>query len=286
MKIRSITARAAVAGATTALIAGGLVAATSTTAGAVDASTDYACALASPIPMDLGTFNLLVSTPVIPPTVTAGQSFPGGLLALTATLTIPSPTGAALASYGVDHADAPDYAVGLGSSSIGAPIAFGAPTVNDDGSATVEGAGVNEPFTLPAAGTYSAMLPSTFTLETQVNLGGGPTPATITCNSDAPGNLGSVQATKGLSELTVKAAKKQKVTATVKRLGDEVVAGGKVVAKVGKKSWTSQLTNGKAVFKFPKSLKGKKAVFSYKGDAFTAGDSKDLNSKPIATVIK
>ena len=41
MKLRSLTSRVAVAGATTALMAGGLVAATGTAANAVDNTTAY-----------------------------------------------------------------------------------------------------------------------------------------------------------------------------------------------------------------------------------------------------
>jgi hypothetical protein len=289
MNLRSISARAALVGATTALVAGGLVAATGTSANAVDNNTDYTCALTSPLQMDLGTFNMAISTPVIPPEATAGQSFPGGLLALTATLTIPAPTGASLANFGVDHADASDYAVTLGSSTIGAPIAFEEPTVNEDGSAVVPGAGVNKPFSLPPAGTYKAMLPKEFTLQTEITTtpGGDPTPATIGCTTATPGDLGSVKVTKGISSLKAKAAKKHKVNVTVVRLGDDVTPTGKVVAKVGKKKFTEKLDKkGKAVFTFPKSLKGKKAVFSYKGDGFTAGDSKDDAGKPISAVIK
>lgn len=283
MNLRSLATRTAGAGAVTALAASALIGVSTTAANAVDASTDYACALASPIQSPLGTFNLLVSTPVIPPTATSGQSFPGGLLALDATLTIPSPTGAALANYKVDHADATDYAVGLGSTSIAAPIAFGVPTVHEDGSATVLGTAANQPFTLPPAGTYKAMLPSAFTMDTTIDLGSGPIPATIACTSDAPGDLGSVVVTKGVSAITGKVAKTTKgykLTAVVDRLGDDVVPAGKVVAKLGTKTIdTKSLKNGKAVFALPKSAKGKTAKLIYKGDGYTAGKSTSVKIK-------
>lgn len=269
MKLRSLTTRAAIAGATTALMAGGLVAATGTAANAVDDTTGYTCTT----PIGAETWDLTISTPVIPATATAGQSFPGGLLSLTATLQIPSPTGAALASYGVDHADANDYAVGIGSSSIGAPIAFDEVVVNEDGSATANGAAANEPFSLPKAGTYKAQLPSDFTLETEVDLGAGPVPVSIPCTSDAPGDLGSVEVTKGESATAAKAGKKHKVTVTVDRPLDDVTPAGKVTTKIGKKSYTETLKKGKATFTFPKSAKGKKVVFTYKGDGYTAGSN-------------
>jgi hypothetical protein len=270
MNLRKITSRAIVAGATTALAAGTLVGFTNTAANAVENTTAYACAMTSPMPMDLGTFSLLVETPVIPPTVTAGQAFPGGLLGLTATLTIPSPYGQALANFGVDHADSPDYAVQLGSTSIGAPLAFEEPTVNPDGSATVLGAGANKAFTVPQAGTYKAMLPGTFTLNTELTMspGADPTPATINCTTATPGDLGTVQVTKAASALAAK-SKNRKVNVTVKRL-DDFVPTGKVTAKLGKKIWTERLQNGKAVFAMPRSAKGKKVTVSYKGDKYTA----------------
>ena len=133
MKLRSLTSRVAVAGATTALMAGGLVAATGTAANAVDNTTAYSCNVPT---QGASTWNLTISTPVIPATATAGQSFPGGLLSLTATLQIPSPTGKMLSQFGVDHADANDYAVHIGSTAIGAPISFDEVVVNEDGSAT------------------------------------------------------------------------------------------------------------------------------------------------------
>ncbi len=283
MNFRSLLTRTAVAGATSALAASALVGATTVAANAVEASTDYACALSSPIQSPLGTFNLVVSTPVIPPTATAGQSFPGGLLALDATLTIPSPTGAALANYKVDHADATDYAVGLGSTSIAAPIAFGAPTVHEDGSATVLGTAANQPFTLPPAGTYKAMLPSAFTMDTTIDMGSGPIPATIACTSDAPGDLGSVQVTKGVSATAgkvAKTAKGYKATATVTRVGDDVVPAGKVIAKLGTtKVATKALKKGKAVFALPQSARGKKLTLIYKGDGYTQGSKTSLKVK-------
>ncbi len=272
MKLRSLTTRAAVAGAATAMLAGGLVATTATSAHAVEDSTDYTCAV--PVLGDT-TFNLVISTPVIPATATAGQSFPGGLLSLTATLTIPAPTGAALASYGVDHADASDYGIGLGSTKIGAPISFDEVVVNEDGSATANGAAANKPFSLPKAGNYKALVPSAFTLDTEVDLGGGPTPISIKCTTDAPGDLGSVAVTKGNSVTAAKAGKKGKATVTVDRPDDDVTPAGKVTAKLGKKTYTETLKKGKATFSFGKAAKGKKVVFTYKGDGFTKGSKSE-----------
>lgn len=277
MKLRTITSRLAVAGATTALMTGGLVAATGTAANAVDNTTDYTCSIPT---MGDSTFSLTISTPVIPTEATAGQSFPGGLLSLTATLEVPSPQGGALGQFGVDEADANDYAIGLGSTSIGAPIAFDEVIVHEDGSATANGAAANAPFTLPKAGTHKVQLPSDFTLETEVDLGGGPVPISIPCHSDAPGDLGSVEVKKADSATTAKAGKKQQVTVTVDRPMDDVTPAGKVTAKVGKKTFTETLKKGKATFAFPKSAKGKKVVFTYKGDGYTKG------SASAATTIK
>ena len=268
MKLRSITTRAAVAGATTALMAGGLVATTVTAANAVEDSTDYVCAVPT---LGNTTFNMVISTPVIPASAPAGQSFPGGLLSLTAPMTIPSPAGAGLASFGVDHADVNDYAIGLGATAIGAPISFDEVIVNEDGSATANGAAANAPFALPKAGNYKAMVPSEFTIETEVDLGGGPTPISFKCTTETPGDLGSVAVTKGDSATTAKAGKKGKATVTVDRPLDDVTPAGKVTAKLGKKTFTETLKNGVAKFAFGKAAKGKKVTFVYKGDGYTKG---------------
>jgi hypothetical protein len=139
----------------------------------------------------------------------------------------------------------------------------------------MEGAGANDAFTLPAAGSYDVKLPSVFTFSPTVNgapldLGAGP--VTVACSTDAPATLGTVALSKQLGTITGKATKTAtgyKLVATVKN--EYSIATGKVVAKLGTKSMTATLNNGKATFKLPKSAKGKKVTLTYKGDTYTKG---------------
>jgi hypothetical protein len=270
MNLRRVSARTAVAGVTTALAATALVGATGTAANAVDATSTYSC---TAMGASVGDFTMAVSTPVVPAEGTAGQSFPAGLLQLTSTITIPAGAAGLLATYGVDGGHIDDYAVHLGSTDITAVLNFDAPEAQEDGSATMLGGGANDAFSLPGAGTYKVNLPESFTFTPTSN--GSDLPVTIGCTSAAPGDLGSITLTKGASSLTAKAAKKGKIKVAVTRPFDDVVPAGKVVAKVGKKSWKANLNKkGKAVIKLPKSVKGKKATVIYKGDEFTAAASK------------
>jgi len=288
MNFRRLVTRTAATGAVTALAGAGLVAGATTSAQAdVTGSGNYTCSVTTPLTVPLtGDFGMAISTPVIPPTVTAGQSFPAGPLAVTAVLTIPASSAAMLNQFGVDHGTIDDYAAHLGTSSIGAPLNFpDAPVAQPDGSATMTGTGNNLAFTTPAAGTYDVLLPESFTFSTEVTLspGADPTPATIGCTSTDPGNLGSVVVTKGISATAGKVAKTTKgykATATVTRIGDDVVPAGKVLAKLGTKTVaTKTLKKGKAVFALPKSAKGKKLSLIYKGDGYTKGSKATLKVK-------
>lgn len=273
MKLRSITARAAVAGATTALIAGGLVAATGTAADAADASGDYTCAV--PVLGDL-TFPLSVSVPV-PPTAPAGYQAPAGLLTYTSAVTVPASAASLLGDFGVNGGTIDDFTMNLGSTVVPAPGTYTAGAPGEDGSVVMAGNGANDAFSLPKAGSYAVTLPSSFTFSptlsgVPLDLGGGP--VTVACTTDAPATIGSVTLTKQVSTTTgaVKRIRTgYKVTATVTNDG-YTVPTGKVVAKVGTKSFKQTLNSkGKALFKFRKSFKGKKAVLVYKGDGYTQG---------------
>src|SRR6188768_4234371 len=99
MNLRHLTARTAIAGVATALAAGALVGVSTTTANAVENTTSYEC---SALGASQGQFALNISTPVIPASATAGQSFPAGLLALDAKITVPSASAQLLGSFGVN----------------------------------------------------------------------------------------------------------------------------------------------------------------------------------------
>lgn len=274
MNLRTITTRAAGAGAVTALIAGGLVAATSTTADAADVTGTYACsALGNPV----GDFPLSISVPLLPPSAPAGMTITP-LLGVEAHLVVPT---LLLQAAGIDGGTVDDFGMTLGSETIGAPLTVTDIVDNGDGTSTVNASGINETFTTPKAGTYDVKLPAAFTFSSTSH--GNPS-APVTCSTAEPATLGTVALSKQVSEMTVKAVKRHRVKVTV--TNEYSTPSGKVVAKVGKKAFSEKLnSNGKTVFTFPKALKGKKAVFSYKGDGFTAGDSKDAAGKPISAII-
>ena len=266
MNFRSITTRTAVAGAVTALAAGALVGMSTTAANAASASGDYQCT--SPLG-DLGTFNVSIEVPLLPPSAPAGYNIGAGLLSYEGVVVVPAATAAALAGYGVDGGTADDFAFAIGSAlDATAPGTYTKGEANPDGSVNFNGTGANEAFVLPAAGTYAVMLPESFTFTP--TSGGNPLPVTATCTSAAPGKLGDVALSKQSSTLTAKAAKTAKgYKLTAIATNEYGTPTGKVVAKLGTKKYTGTLKNGKTVINLPKSAKGKKVTVSYNGDGYT-----------------
>lgn len=280
MKLRSMSARVALAGATTALIAGGLVAATNTTATAADASSDYTCAI--PI-LGNQTFPLSLNVPLLPPTAPAGFPVDAGLLSYTSAITIPASAAGPLASFGVVGGAIDDFAMNVGSQAVHAPGTYTADAPAADGSVTMEGAGANEAFSLPAAGTYAVTLPSAFTFTPATADGplaiGGQT-VNVACTTANPGTLGNVTLTKQVSSMTAKAKKTATgytITALVKN--EYTQATGVVTTKLGTKKYSGKITNGKAVLKLPKTAKNKKVVLKYAGDDFSAPTSTSVTPK-------
>ncbi|MDI6911653.1 hypothetical protein [Nocardioides sp.] len=275
MNLRSLATRTAVAGAVSALAAGALVGATTSAAEAADVTGTYTCSALGSV---LGDFPLAISVPLLPPTAPAGLTITP-LLGVEAHLTVPS---VLLQGAGIDGGTVDDFGMTLGAATIGAPLTVTDITDNGNGTSTVNATGINETFTTPKAGTYDVKLPGAFTFSSTSH--GSPS-VPVACSTDAPATLGTVTLGKQASEMTVKAVRRHKVNVTV--TNEYSTPSGKVVAKVGKKAFSEKLnSNGKTVFTFPKALKGKKAVFSYKGDGFTAGDSKDAAGKPISAIIK
>ncbi|KQW49398.1 hypothetical protein ASC77_12065 [Nocardioides sp. Root1257] len=271
MNLRHLTARTAIAGVATALAAGALVGVSATAANAVDNTSSYDC---TAFGASQGTFTLKISTPVIPATATAGQSFPAGLLNLDALVTIPSSTATTLGGAGVNGGRIDDYAGSLGTTTLAAPLVFGAPTPQSDGSATMAGTGSVGAFTLPKAGTDKVQLPKSFTFTPTTASGDltvGGTPVLVSCTSAAPGDLGTVKVTKGTGTITPKAKKVKKgyaVTVAVTRSDSKIKPTGKVTAKYGSKKVTKALKKGKAVLTLPKAAKGKKVTITYSGDGY------------------
>ena len=275
MKLRSLSARVALAGATTALVAGGLVVATDTAASAAEATGDYTCAV--PI-LGPTTFPLTVTVPLLPPTAPAGMPIDQCLLSYSSTVTVPATAAGALGSLGVVGGAIDDFTMTVGSLVVNAPGTYtGAP--GEGGAVIMEGSGANEAFTLPAAGTYDVKLPAAFTFTPMTASGPlqiGGQPVNVGCTTDAPATLGTVQLDKQIGTITGKSKKTAKgynVVATV--TNQYGTPTGKVTTKLGAKKLTATLKNGKATFKLPKSAKGKKLTLTYKGDAYTTGDKTD-----------
>jgi hypothetical protein len=277
MNLRHLTARTAIAGVATALAAGALVGVGTTAANAVENTTNYDCtALGS----SQGSFALKISTPVIPPTATAGQSFPANLLALDAQVTVPPATAGLLGSAGVNGGHIDDFAGSVGTTKLAAPLKFGAPAAQPDGSAILTGAGAVGAFTLPKAGSYKVQLPSAFTfIPTNAS---GDLPVTVSCTTAAPGDLGGIQITKGTAAIKPKVKKVKKgyaLTVAVTRTDSTIKPTGKVTAKYGKKKVTKALKKGKAVLTLPKAAKGKKVTISYSGDGFVKAGKSSVKIK-------
>lgn len=276
MNVRSIATRTAAAGAVTALAAGALVAA-SAPANAASASTDYTCTSAFG---PLGTFPVSIEVPLLPPTAPAGMPIAAGLLSYTGVVVVPATTATLLQTQNVDGGTADDFAFAIGSAlDVKAPGTYtAADETNPDGSWNFNGDGANVAFSLPKAGTYAVTMPESFTFTP--TSGGTALPVTATCTSTEPGTLGNVTLSKQVSHVVAKARKagaKYKIIATV--TNEFSTPTGKVVAKVGTKSYTAKLKSGKAVIALPKSAKGKKATVTYKGDGYTKASKTTVKVK-------
>ena len=280
MNLRSLTARAALAGATTALVAGGLVVATDTAANAAETTGDYTCAI--PI-LGNQTFPLMVSVPLLPPTAPAGFPVDAGLLSYSSTITVPAAAAGPLASFGVVGGAIDDFTMDVGSLAVAAPGTYTATPAGSDGSVVMEGTGANEAFSLPAAGTYDVKLPAAFTFVPMTASGPlqiGGQAVSVPCTSDAPATLGSVTLTKQVSTMTAKAKKTAtgyKVTALVSN--EYTSPTGKVTTKVGSKKYSGTINSGKAVLKLPKSAKGKTLTLKYAGDSYSQPTSTKVTPK-------
>lgn len=276
MKLRTITSRAAAAGATTALAAGALVAIATPAAQAADVTNTYVCsstALGFSFPSEV-----TVSGAIPVPQYGAGAGVPAGILNLTASATVPAEVAPLLAGAGVTGAKAKDYAADMGSSK--APIPLEGDFVTDESGTTWEATGSNKAFVTPAPGSYDALVPEAFGLTA---MQGDTESITLDCvlaEGQEPGSFGSlelVQQTSSTSvpkKVTAKKGKAVKVTAS---LSSEFNVGvGKVVAKKGKKTLaTANVKNGKAVLNLGKKLPvGKhKITVSYLKNASITGSS-------------
>ncbi|GAA4696244.1 Ig-like domain repeat protein [Nocardioides conyzicola] len=281
MNLRHLSARAAVAGITTALAAGALVGVSTTAANAESVTAPYSCSAGSttlPIGVtataDLSGYPSLASgTPVSP-----------GLVSLNLTFTVPADVVNALM--------APPYnqtQIGGGSSDLAFPIGKGSVPIAaftidpvqlvHDTPATLTKQVSNSAFNLPEAGAAAVTMPASFTLNSIMPLA---------CTTDSKQVITTYTISKQTASVTAKAPKSVKknkaFSVVVKVAGQNKPATGKVTAKVGKKTiGTGVLKKGKAAIKVKKGLKKtSKITFVYAGDKSTAGSS----SFPVKVTVK
>lgn len=253
MKLRSITARAAGAGAVTALVAGGLVAATTTAATAATAVSNYTCAMPGVVTFDTA---MTVSGDLPVPQYWAGAAVPAGLVNITASATVPAEVAGALGGAGVTGAKSDDYALTLGNGSV--PIPLSGSFATNGGNTTWEATGSNLDFMTGDPGVVDGFLPTTFTMNaTKADGSTFGAPLTCTLKDPAPGEIvtdftllrqSSATVANADKPLTVTKGRKAllPVVVTSTSIGGPVSAG-KVVVKEGTKTLGSAtLKNGKA----------------------------------------
>ena len=269
MKLRSLTSRVAVAGATTALMAGGLVAATGTAANAVDVTNTYDCSnpAVGAFPVDM-----TVSAALPVPAYGAGAQVPGGIIQVTAKAYVPDAIAPLLQGAGVTGAKAKDWAASLGASKVPAPLDGLFKT--DDAGTYWDASGVNGTFLTPAPGSYSALLPESFHLTAMQGENESIVLDCALAEGQEPQSFGSIEMVQQESNISVpakvtaKKGKAVKLKATFSN-GTGGVGMGKVVAKEGKKTLdTATVKNGVAKLNLGKKLKvGKhKITVTYVGN--------------------
>lgn len=277
MKLRTITSRAAAAGATTALAAGALVGVTTTSAVAAEVTNTYTCVNSLfEISFDQ---TMTVSGELPVPQYWAGAAVPAGLLNLTVSAPVDPTVAGMLGGYGVTSARSDDYTIALGTGTV--PVPISGDFVTEEGATTWEAAGSNEEFTTPNPGQTDGNLPQTFTLTAESGaVGDVPFVCTLKEGETAQ-TLASLMLLRQQSEtvaknVTAKKGKKVTVNATVSSTSlSQPVMSGKVTAVKGKKVLGSgQVKNGKAKLNLGKLPVGKhKVTVTYAGIPSVAGSS-------------
>ena len=259
MILRSLAARATVAGVTTAMAAGALVGATTVAADAATAVNTYTCSIPS---VYSGDFDLTVTGELPVPQYWAGAAVPAGLLSVTAQSTVPADAAGLLGSLGYTGAKSTDFAFKLGTGKVPVPLTG---SFSTSGADTVwDAAGSNKAFITPAPGTYDAVMPAKFSMTTT----GGSNPGqTLTCllkSGQTPQAIAqdfklNRQSSKTVSPSTAAVRRGRtavlpvKVTST--SLSGAPILSGKVVAKEGGKVLgAGTVKNGKAAVTISKRI--------------------------------
>jgi hypothetical protein len=276
MNLRRTTARLALAGVSTALAAGSLVAATGVAADAAEAANDYTCS--APADAYVSDFAITVTGGLPVPQFYAGAPVPAGMVRVTVTSQLTSDQALALTGFGITGAHSTDFALGFGSASV--PLPIDGDFTQDAGTTTWKASGANQAFTTPGPGPQDIVLPSSFTMITK-NAGGDFIPLSCVVKSgETPQTLvADYPLAKQLSKTSLKArnGRKPSIAVTVASTSwGPTVPAGKVVAKEGKKIvGTASLKKGGAVVALTKKLKpGKhKIAVAYVGTKSIKGSS-------------
>ncbi|MCB8956894.1 MAG: Ig-like domain repeat protein [Nocardioides sp.] len=273
MNLRRISTRVAVAGVSTAIAAGGLVAATGVAANAETVVNTYTCSNAAVgITKD---FDLTVDGAIPVPQYWAGAAVPGGLLNVTASAPVDAETAALLAGAGVTGAKSDDFAFDLGGVEV--PVPVSGDFTSGDAGTSWSAAGSNLAFVTPQPGTYDALMPAAFTMTLMQGanpsipldcvLKEGTDPGAITSGFTLLQQSSAMTAPK---TAVAKLGKPAKVTVNLKStsMGNSL-KGATIVAKEGSKKLTSGKTDkqGNVTLNLGKKLKlGKHTIkFSYAG---------------------
>jgi hypothetical protein len=279
MKSLVLPRRALATGAVSALALGGTVLAAP--AQAAPATTTYTC---SSTIAGVGPYDVTVTTdvPGVPATpLAAGADIPANFLNVTNHVTIPAQMYGLFGFLQVTKVELADFAVSLGTASIGTstPLTASSSSFTPSGATFVADInGKNAAFELPAAGTNTVLAPASFKVN-GYKADGSPS-GTLTCavkTGTTAGTIGSVTTVKNAATLTAKAKKVaagKPAKVKVKVAAPNQTPTGKVVAKIGAKKVGKGVLNakGKATVKvkakFLTKAKNKVTLF-YKGDGFT-----------------
>lgn len=271
MNLRHISTRVAVAGTATAVLAGGLVAATGVAATADSGSAAYTCVTAlspNPIPVTVGVSADLTTLPPLP----TGFPAPAGALPVEVSFTVSSAVvngfiGNGITSVGMSS---DDFKLPFGTAKVPLTgVAVEPATLVPDTETVLTAGAANGAFKLPDPGTdIPVKMPASFTASAATNLIA--LPLTCTLDGDSP-TISQLTVIKQTPTLTAKAPKTVKVGKTLKvkaTLAGNVAPTGKVVAKEGKKTvGTAKLKKGKATISIKGLKKGKHTILvSYGGD--------------------
>ena len=278
MKFSTMSRRVAATGAVTALAAGALVAATATTATSAEGVTGdatYTCA----IPEGFGGPQPLGVTVTVPDVSAYDGLLPAGA---------PAPANAVSAAY-VFHANAALAGLLPALSSPGSDnmsFQLGTATVPvddfafdlanivpaDGGGLDIPASGSNGVFALPAAGSSTLSMPTSFNFTAMV----GELPVSIPCTTDAPADLGALaipfnESTTALKASATKVKPGKTVRLTATPTGGFNTATGTVTFKDGDKTLATKDLNSDGIAKFKvRNIKKGKHKFRavYSGDGF------------------